>query len=112
MSNFFDSEIVRSEMVEISQLQEEIYGSVFKFPYMDKESKIHHVNLLEKLLEKQKVLYTRLSLSSDPDAIDMKNRIIDSTSMMGLPDNIDMNIIFSNMSNLVESMKSQIEKGE
>jgi hypothetical protein len=79
---------------------------------MDRKEKIEHVNLLQSLLDKQKVLYTRLSLSSDPDAIDMKNRIIDSTSMMGLPDNIDMNIIFSNMSNLVESMKSQIEKGE
>ena len=75
MSSFFDSEVVRSEMVEISQLQEEIYGSVFKFPYMDKESKIYHVNLLERLLEKQKVLYTRLSLSDDPSAKEMKNNI-------------------------------------
>ena len=108
MSNFFDSEIVRSEMVEISQLQEEIYGSVFKFPYMDKESKIHHVNLLEKLLEKQKVLYTRLSLSDDPQAKEMKDNILKSASLMGLNPNIDMNILFGNMLELIKTMKTKI----
>ena len=35
--SFFDSEFVRSEMVEISELQEDIYGNVFKFPSMSKE---------------------------------------------------------------------------
>ncbi len=110
--SFFDSEVVQDEMKQISELQERVYKNVFRFQDMDRKEKIEHVNLLQELLDKQKVLYTRLSLSSDPDAIDMKNRIIDSTSMMGLPENIDMNIIFSNMSNLVESMKSQIEKGE
>jgi hypothetical protein len=108
MSNFFDSEIVRSEMVEISQLQEEIYGSVFKFPYMDKESKIYHVNLLERLLEKQKVLYTRLTLSDDPQAKEMKDNILKSASLMGLNPNIDMNILFGNMLELIKTMKTKI----
>jgi hypothetical protein len=44
------------------------------------------LNFLEKLLEKQKVLYTRLSLSDDPEAIQMKERILLSLhQMMGLP---------------------------
>ena len=68
--SFFDSEFVRSEMVEISELQEDIYGNVFKFPSMSKEDKIKHVELLEKLLSKQQTLYTRLSLSDDPEAKD------------------------------------------
>ena len=55
--SFFSSEIVRAEMVEISELQEEIYGSVFRFPSMTKEDKIKHVTLLEKLLSKQQILY-------------------------------------------------------
>ena len=32
--SFFDSEVVRAEMSEINELQEEIYGNVFKFPTM------------------------------------------------------------------------------
>jgi hypothetical protein len=108
--NFFDSEVVRAEMSEISELQEEIYGSVFKFPLMTKEDKIHHVNLLEKLLSKQQILYTRLSLSDDPEAQEMKKRIAESAVMMGLPPNVDMNIILTNMSKMLETMKKQIDK--
>jgi hypothetical protein len=108
--SFFDSEVVRSEMAEISELQEEIYGSVFKFPSMSKDDKIKHVDLLERLLNKQQILYTRLSLSDDPEAVEMKQRIIDSASMMGLPPNIDMNVIFGNMTKMLEIMKEQIDK--
>jgi len=107
--SFFDSEFVRSEMVEISELQENIYGNVFKFPSMSKEEKIKHVELLEKLLTKQQTLYTRLSLSDDPEAIEMKRRITDSAIAMGMPKDVDMGVIFSNMSNLLESMRKQID---
>jgi hypothetical protein len=107
---FFDSEIVRAEMAEISELQEEIYGSVFKFPTMSREDKIHHVDLLERLLNKQQVLYTRMSLSDDPEAQEMKQRIVESAQMMGLPPNVDMNVIFSNMTKMLEIMKEQIDK--
>ncbi len=72
--SFFDSEVVRAEMAEISELQEEIYGSVFTFPTMTKEEKIRHVDLLDRLLNKQRILYTRLSLSDDPEAKEMKER--------------------------------------
>ena len=57
-------------MTEIQELQEEVYSNVFKFPSMNKEEKKFHVALLEKLLDKQKVLYTRLSLSDDPESQD------------------------------------------
>jgi len=107
---FFDSEIVRAEMAEISELQEEIYGSVFKFPSMTREDKIHHVNLLERLLSKQQVLYTRMSLSDDPEAQEMKQKIVESARMMGLPPNVDMSVIFSNMTKMLEIMKAQIDK--
>ena len=53
--SFFNSEVVRAEMTEISELQEEVYSNVFKFPTMTKEEKLKHVELLERLLEKQKV---------------------------------------------------------
>ena len=48
--SFFDSEVVRAEMAEINELQEEIYGNVFKFPTMKTEDKKYHVEILERLL--------------------------------------------------------------
>jgi hypothetical protein len=108
--SFFSSEVVRAEMTEISELQEEIYGSVFQFPSMTKDDKVRHVDLLERLLNKQQILYTRLSLSDDPEAQEMKQRIADSAQLMGLPANVDMNIIFNNMTKMLEVMKEQIDK--
>ena len=110
--SFFDSEVVRAEMTEISELQEEVYKSVFDFPRMNKEEKIHHVIMLERLLNKQKILYTRMSLSDDPEAKEMKERILDSAKAMGLPPDIDMNVVFSNMSKMIIVMKDQIDKSD
>jgi hypothetical protein len=108
--SFFDSEMVRAEMTEIAELQEEVYGSVFKFPSMAKEDKLKHVETMEHLLNKQKVLYTRMSLSDDPEAVEMKEKIMHSAVMMGMPPGTDMNIILNNMSKMLEVMKEQIDK--
>ena len=108
--SFFDSEVVRAEMAEIADLQEEVYSNVFKFPRMSKEDQLYHVEVLEKLLDKQRVLYTRLSLSDDPQAKQMKKQVEESAKQMGLPTNVDMNILFANMNNMVSMMRQQIDK--
>lgn len=108
--SFFDSDIVRSELAEISDLQEQIYGNVFKFSFMSKEEKLQHVDLLYKLLETQQVLYTRLKLSDDPKAQEMKKKIHDSASLMGLPSNCDVGMVFKNMSAVLQSMREKIDR--
>ena len=108
--SFFQSDVVRAEMAEISELQEEIYNNVFKFPSMSKDDKKYHVDILERLLEKQRVMYTRLSLSDDPDAKQMKEQITQSAAMMGLPKGADINNVFNDMSKAVSLMKDQIDK--
>ena len=108
--SFFDSEVVRAEMTEIQELQEEVYDNVFKSPRMSKEDQKYHVSILERLLDKQRVLYTRLSLSDDPAAQKMKKEVEEGARKMGLPSNVDLNILFANMNNMVEMMKNQIDK--
>ena len=107
--SFFDSEIVRAEMVEISELQEEVYSSVMKFAFMNNSEKLHHVKLLEKLLNKQKVLFARLSLSEDPEAKKMKQNIIESAKMMGLPPDVEITMVFDQMNKMLDIMKAQID---
>ena len=46
--SFFNSDIVRAEMSEISILQEDIYRNIFTFPTMNTEEKKFHISLLEK----------------------------------------------------------------
>ena len=109
--SFFESDVVRAEMTEIGELQEDVYRNVFNFPKMNRQEQLFHVRLLEKLIDKQKVLYTRLSLSDDPEAKKMKQNILDSAQMMGLPSGADMNMIFNNMSRMLDVMKQQIDNG-
>ena len=109
---FFQSPVVRAEMAEISELQEEVYSNVFKFPSMTKEDQLYHVEILTRLIEKQKILYARVSLSDDPDALKMKENIIESASMMGIPNSVDMSKVFDQMSTMVETLRIQIDKNQ
>ena len=109
--SFFDSDIVRAEMAEIHQLQEDIYSSVMNFPYMNAAEKADHVNSLSVLVEKQKIMYARLKLSDDPDAEVMREEITKSAEMMGLPKGVDMSIIFNQMSEMITLMREQFDIG-
>ena len=110
--SFFESDVVRAEMTEIGELQDDVYRNVFNFPKMNRQEQLFHVGLLEKLIDKQKVLYTRLSLSDDPEAQKMKDKIIQGAASMGLPQSVDMNSLFTEMGQVVQKMKDQLDKDE
>ena len=103
--SFFDSEIVRAEMVEIAELQEGVYENFMKFPYMNTADRAFHIDQLSKLIEKQKIVYARLSLSDDPDAKEMKENIMRSAASMGLPSNVDVGKLFDQMTDVISHMK-------
>ena len=107
--SFFQSEVVRAEMAEIQELQEEVYSNVFEFPQMQLEDQKYHINILERLLEKQKIMYTRLSISDDTQAKKMKEEVCKGAAAMGLPSDMDMNILFNNMTQMVAMMRQKLD---
>ena len=109
MSDFFDSEIVREALEEIHELQTEIYQSAFKFGTMSREEKVEHIDKLTSLLEKQQLMYTRISLSSDPQAVVMKEHLEQSVRLLGFPEGTDMALLFIGMSNSIDSLKTQLD---
>ena len=108
MSNFFDSEIVKKELVEINKLQEQVYSRAFGYPFMSREDKVEHIDKLVTRLEKQKVMYTRLSLSDSPEAKKMTQTLQKSISSMGFPPGTDMQILFSSMNETIQTLKQNI----
>jgi hypothetical protein len=110
MSKFFNSELIREELKEINELQKFIYGSILRFSSMTREDKKEHIDKLSQLLEKQRIMYTRLSLSDDPQAIEMKGNLRKSVSLMGFPPDTDMNLIFNSMNKTIECLKQFIDK--
>ena len=109
MSDFFDSDIVREELQEINQLQMSIYRQAMKFGTFSREDKVEHIEKLTELLEKQKLMYTRISLSDDPEAVDLKKHLQKSVELMGFPEGTDMLLLFSGMSNTIENLKKSID---
>lgn len=106
--SFFSSKIVQQEMKEISELQEKIYEKVFAFSTMDKNDKLQHVEMLEELLNKQRVLYTRMTLSDDPAAKEMKESILTQAKQLGFPPDVDLSYVFGNMTHIIDNMKKSL----
>ena len=109
MSDFFKSDIIQEELKEINRLQEEIYGSVLTFGTMSNETKMEHIEKLQNLLEKQRVMYTRLSLSDDPEAVEMKENLRKSVALMGFPTETDVQVLFHSMTETIESLKKYLD---
>ena len=109
MSDFFKSEIIREELTDINRLQEKVYKNAFSFDSMDREEQLDHIENLTELLEKQRVMYTRLSLSEDSQAKKMKEDLVNSVTSLGFPIGTDVNLLFSSMENSIEMLKSHID---
>ena len=108
MSDFFDSEFVQDAIQDINELQEEIYTEVFTFDKLDNEEKLEHLDKLDNLLEKQRNLYTRMTLSDDPRAKEMRDNVRKSAIMMGFPKYVDCGVLFANMQKTLLKVREQI----
>ncbi len=109
MGKFFESEKVRLEMEDIYHLQKELYGVIMKFPEMSDEAKYLHIETVKELLEKQQIMWTRVSLSDDPEAIKMKENIREGSKAMGFG-NADLNMIFANMRTTLNAMQQSLRR--
>ena len=109
MSDFFKSEIVREELKEINALQEELYSDMTSFNVLDRDDRLEHIDKLVTLLEKQRLMYTRLSLSDDPDAKKLKDQLQKSVTMMGFPEGTDIQVLFSGMENTIDKLKQFVD---
>tara|TARA_B100001094_G_scaffold168446_1_gene162904 strand:+ start:232 stop:564 length:333 start_codon:yes stop_codon:yes gene_type:complete len=110
MGDFFKSDIIRDELTAINNLQSVIYQSTGNFNSLDRDEKLEHIDNLTELLERQRVMYTRLSLSDDPDAIRMREELSKSVTLLGFPPGTDISVLFSGMTQTIESLKEKIDE--
>ena len=109
MSEFFKSEIVREELQEINELQTEIYSNMMNIQNSGGDEKEEHIEKLTRLLELQRMMYTRVSLSEDPEAKAMKKQLEQSVTMLGFPEGTDISVLFDGMKNTIQSLKNRID---
>ena len=110
MSDFFDSEIVQEELEKINKMQQDIYKDAFTFPSLSREDRKEHIESLKVLLDKQRVMYTRLSLSDDPTAKELKSQIEKSVTVMGFKPGTSMDVLFDTMRQTIQTLEGSIDK--
>ena len=96
-------------MHEITCLQKELYDVIMKFPMMSPKAKSEHIDTVMELLERQQIMWTRLTLSDDPEAQKMKDYITSHSRTLGFGET-DMNTIFSNMKRTLNQVQSDLKK--
>jgi hypothetical protein len=109
MSRFFDSEVVRESLLELDNLQEKIFNQLLEIPFSGTKKKKEHLELMREFLEKQKLFIFRLSLSDDPQAIEMKERIIQSAEMLGFKADMGINSFFDKIEETLDKMEQALD---
>jgi len=112
MSDFFKSEMVRGDIQEMMELQKYCFMAANTFPVLSYEKKLEYFDVLQTLIEKQKIFNTRIALSDDPEAKDMLQSMKDAAVLLGAPEKATLNECFDELLEKVDYMRSDlIEKG-
>tara|TARA_B100001094_G_scaffold311965_1_gene348148 strand:+ start:9789 stop:10118 length:330 start_codon:yes stop_codon:yes gene_type:complete len=108
MSDFMNSEFVREGLDNIERLQSEVFDGVFDYSGFDYDDKREHLEKMEELIEAQKIMYTRMSLSDDPAAIERREQIEQFVKVMGF-EGTDVHVVFSEMHRYLEQAKKELD---
>ena len=109
MTRFFDSEEVRKSLSELDFLQDRIFNDLLMIPFYDNQKKKEHLETMKEFLEKQKLFIFRMSLSDDPEALELKERIIESAKMFGMNENDNLQDFFKKMEQSIENLEELLD---
>ena len=111
MSEFFRAPATRAAMAEIQELQEDIMTGIAVRGMRDPSSEEGHLYIakMKKLLEKQRNFMFRLHLETeDPDALEMKEQILESAKFLGLQDGQNINSFFDTLSVTLDRLENEL----
>lgn len=111
MSEFFQSELVRGEIQEMTILQEYCFKCAMNLTLLDKEKKMEYFEALEKLIEKQKIFHARVSLSEDPEAKSVAESIKQAVILLGGDESLRANDMFDELLVKVREFKNHLKSG-
>ena len=109
MSGFFDSDMVKKSLKELDNLQEKIINQLYYLPFADKEKKKEHLETVKEFLEKQKLFIFRMTLSDDPEAVEMKEKIIESAQLFGFHQGDNLNKFFDDMKKTIDKLEETLD---
>lgn len=111
MSDFFQSELVRGDIQEMTTLQEFCFRCAMNLSLLDKEEKLEYFEALERLIEKQKIFHARICLSDDPEAQSVAESIKKAVVLLGGDENLNPNDMFDELLGKVRQFKDVLKTG-
>ena len=113
-SEFFDSEMVQASLEDIKELQDLVTNSIIDTAFAPvtgyEEDEIEQLDLIEELLEKQKIMYFRCKLSEDEDALLVAENMRESLRQMGMPRGTTVEQMFDNLKRSIRKLRDTLDK--
>ena len=112
-SEFFDSEMVQASLEEIKELQDLITNSIIDTAFSSvtgyEEDELEQLDLIEELLEKQKLMYFRCKLSKDEDAMLVAENMRESLRQMVMPRGATVEQMFDNLKGSIRKLRETLD---
>ena len=112
-SEFFDSEMVQASLEEIKELQDLITNSIIDTAFSSvtgyEEDELEQLDLIEELLEKQKLMYFRCKISEDEDALLVAENMRDSLRQMGMPRGATVEQMFDKLKGSIRKLRETLD---
>ena len=112
-SEFFDSEMVQESLEDIKELQDLITSSIIDTAFSPitgyEEDESEQLDLIEELLEKQKLMYFRCKLSKDEDAMLVAENMRESLRQMGMPRGATVEQMFDNLKKSIRNIRDTLD---
>ena len=112
-SEFFDSEMVQASLEEIKELQDLITQGILDTAFASvtghEEDEAEQLDLIEELLEKQKLMYFRCKLSKDEDAMLVAENMRESLRQMVMPRGATVEQMFDNLMGSIRKLKETLD---
>ena len=106
---FFDSDQVRDTIMELGSLQLELTNDLMHLAEYSVEERRDHLKRLKTFLEKQKVFFFRISLSDDPDALKIKEKVVEAAKMFGYSEGDGMDKFFDQLDHTIKNLEKTLD---
>ena len=106
---FFESDQVRETVMELEQLQQELTMDLMHLAEYSVEERREHLMRLKTFLEKQKIFFFRISLSDDPDALKIKEKVVEAAKMFGYSEIDGMEKFFDQLDHTIKNLEKTLD---
>jgi len=109
MTEFFRSAQVRAALAELAEIQDDLAHTMSNPRILSDDEKKDYVKKLKLFLEKQKLFFFRVSLSDDPEAIQVKDHILETAKMFGFNEMTGMDKFFQQLDETIKKVEEGLD---